>query len=387
MTRSGVAMVCAAAALVLAGMWAGYPELVTLGFTALACLLTATAWMLTRLRLTASREISPRRVFEGSVAQAVLTVTNAGRRQTPPLLVTETVSGSRTTVRIPALARGHSCTVGYPLPTARRGRHLIPPLELGQSDPLRLLRRGHACGEPLVMHVYPRVHLLVPVVSGGSQDSEGPTASSAPPGGVAFHSLREYVPGDDWRLIHWGATARTGTVLARHLVVPDEPRQLVVLDTSTAPYTGAAFEDAVRVAASFCVAAERANLLAQLRATGESGVGSLGTGREWRGELTAALEYLSAVDSGANRGLAVLSDTVRDVVSVGQGVALVVVTGRVNAQQAELLTLLRPRFLSVSLAQIITPESGPTVRPRGVLAVAAPTSAQFAASWNQLVLR
>ncbi|WP_086662377.1 DUF58 domain-containing protein [Lentzea kentuckyensis] len=374
LTRTGAAMACTAVALVALGVWADYPELVTLGLAAAATLLLAAVWLVAAPRLTVVREVRPHRVFEGSAAQGTLTVTNIGRRRSPPLLVTETVGGHRTTVPVPALATGDSCTVGYALPATKRGRYLIPPVELGHSDPLRLLHRGRPRGSELVVHVYPRVHPLALIATGGPQDAEGPTNSSAPLGGAAFHSLREYVPGDDWRRIHWGATARTGTVMARQVVVPDEPRQLVVLDTSAAPYAGSSFEDAVRVAASFCVAAESTGLPFQLRTTGALK----------RESSSTALEFLSTVDT-SGLGLATLPAQLHDVVSDTQGIALTVVTGRVDAEIAQLLMLLRPRFLSISLAQLTTAD--PVPRPRGVLAVAAPTSDQFAAGWNRLVLR
>lgn len=379
LTRSGAGMTAAATGLVALGVWADYPELVTLGLAAAGALLLAAVWLVVSPKLTVVREVRPRRVFEGSAAQGTVTVTNVGRRDSPPLMITETVGGDRTTVTVPALTAGHSCTVSYPLPVARRGRYLIPPVELGHSDPLRLLHRGRPSGGELVVHVYPRVHLLATITAGGPQDAEGQTTSNAPLGGVAFHSLREYAPGDDWRRIHWGATARTGTVMTRHVVVPDEPRQLVVLDTSSVPYPGAQFfEEAVRVAASFCVAAERSSLPLALRTTG-------GAERESTG---GALEFLSTVDSsGADRGLAALPDLVREVVSDAQGVALTVVTGRVDAEAAQLLMSLRPRFLSVTLAQLVSPDFAVPTRPRGVLAIAAPSSDQFATHWNRLVLR
>ncbi|WP_198681105.1 DUF58 domain-containing protein [Lentzea terrae] len=379
LTRSGAGMTAAATGLVALGAWADYPELVTLGLAAACALLLAAAWLLVSPKLTVVREVRPRRVFEGSAAQGTLTVTNVGRRDSPPLMVTETVGGDRTTVTVPALTAGHSCTVSYPLPAARRGRYVIPPVELGHTDPLRLLHRGRASGGELVVHVYPRVHLLATITAGGPQDAEGQTTSNAPLGGVAFHSLREYAPGDDWRRIHWGATARTGTVMTRHVVVPDEPRQLVVLDTSAVPYPGAQlFEEAVRVAASFCVAAERSSLPLALRTTG-------GAERESSG---GALELLSTVDcAGADRGLGAVTGLVRDVVSDAQGVALTVVTGRVDAEAAQLLMSLRARFLSVTLAQLVSPDFAVPARPRGVLAIAAPSSAEFTTRWNRLVLR
>jgi uncharacterized protein (DUF58 family) len=380
LTRNGVAVAGSAVGLLAAGMWADYPELVTLGLAAFGALLTAVPWLIAQPRLTVERETRSV-VYEGSAARGLLTITNVGRRHSPLLLATETVGGHRITVPIPALADGRSYQVRYPIPTTRRGRYVIPPLTLSRSDPLRLLHRGRVLGTESVLHVYPRVHPLAVAPAGGPRDAEGPTASSVSPDGVAFHSLREYAVGDDWRLIHWGATARTGTLMARNLVVSDEPRQLVVLDTSAASYTTTLFEDAVRVAASFCVAAAQAGSPVQVRTTGNAS-------GEWRADLTTILEQLSVVEtSGTDRGLVALLDTVRDIVSADHGVALVVVTGPVQAHQAELLARVRPRFLSVGLAQLVPAGPTPPVRPRGVLAVAASTSAEFTASWNRLVLR
>ncbi|SMD21021.1 DUF58 domain-containing protein [Lentzea albidocapillata] len=379
LTTTGVWMAIAAVCLVLAGAWADYPELVTLGLAAAGTLLVGALWLVATPKLTVVREIQPRRVFEGDAAQGALTVVNVGRRRTPPLMVTETVAGHHTVVPVPALAAGSECTVGYPLPVTRRGRYVIPPVRLGHSDPLRLVQRGRASGGEHVVHVLPRVHALALVVAGGPQDAEGPTVSSAPLGGAAFHGLREYEPGDDWRRIHWGATARTGTVMTRHVVVPDEPRQLIVFDTSAVPYpTPSMFEHAVRVAASFCVAAERAGLPFQLRTT-------VGAQRE---SGSTALEFLSTVARSADdRGLAGMLELLRDVVSSTQGVALTVVTGRADNAAAELFALVRPKFLSVGLAQLIASESGAISRPRGVLAAAGQSSEQFATNWNRLVQR
>ncbi len=42
--------------------------------------------------------------------------------------------------------------------------------------------------------------------------------------------MREYVDGDPIRLVHWPATARTGTVMVRELEGPQRPRLVVVVD-------------------------------------------------------------------------------------------------------------------------------------------------------------
>lgn len=385
LTKTGAAVGISAGALLGGGVLADYPELVMVGLAGASALLVAAVWMLARPQLTARRDIHPGRVFEGSAAHGMLTVTNVGRRRSPSLVVTETVAGHSTSVPLPSLAGGHSCEARYPLPAARRGRYVIPAMAIGQSDPLRLLRRGHGCGDETVLYVYPRIHALSAVGIGGPHDAEGPTSSIAPDRGGAFHSLREYVPGDDFRLIHWRSTARTGTLMTRCNVVPDEPRQLIVLDTSADPYTGELFEDAVRVAASLCVAADRAGFPLELRTTGIGVDTQERPGGLWGAELPAALARLSTVEcSGSDVGLLDLVAIVRDVFSRDEGVALTVVTGRVGQEQAELLSSVRSRFLSVTLVQLGEFSPPQSVRPRGVVAFSVRSSEEFAAAWNQL---
>jgi uncharacterized protein (DUF58 family) len=375
LTRTGAVVGIATPVLLLAGIQADYPELVMIGLAGVAALVVAAIWMLVRPQISAVREIRPRRVSEGSPARAVLTVKNTGTRRSPPLVVTEAVADQRVTVPLPSLAAGAGHETTYPLPTGRRGRYSIPALTVGHSDPLRLLRTGAPCSSGSVLYVHPRIHHVAPVPLGGPRDMEGPTSSRSPQGGIAFHSLRDYEPGDDWRLIDWKSTARTGALVVRHNVIPDEPRHLIVLDTSAKPYAGQAFEDAVRVAASLCSAASQAGFPIDLRVTGD--------GSQSGDSELAALDLLSGVESTeTDPGLSHVAELLTDVLAGSDGTVLVVITGQAASEHIDVLSSLGRRFLTVSLAQIT---EQPMTTPRGVIAVNAPTSERFAAIWNQLV--
>ncbi|SDY98799.1 Protein of unknown function DUF58 [Amycolatopsis xylanica] len=377
-TRTGGAVAGAAVVLTAAGTAADYPELVVLGAAGFAALLLAALWMLARPRLDATRQISPARVREGDPAVAVLRVTNVAHRRSLPLLVTENIAGSRVSVPLPSLAAGAFFETRYPVPTARRGRHEIPPLRVGHADPLRLLHLSRGRGPATALVVHPRSHVIAPLPLGGPRDVEGPTSSNSPQGGVSFHSLRDYQPDDDWRAIHWASSARTGTLMVRRNVIPDEPRHLVVLDTSEGPYTDESFEDAVRVAASLCEAAGEAGYTLDLRTTGHPITEGLDDG------VTGALDRLAGIERGdGDRGLLALTDLVTDLVSADEGVALSVVTGRADATHLDALTALRRWFLTVNLIQLGQP--GELAAAHGVLAIDARTSADFAAKWNQLI--
>jgi uncharacterized protein (DUF58 family) len=275
-------------------MLADYPELVTLGLTCVAALLAAAMWMVAKPRLTATREIRPQRVTETESAYGTLVVKNEGRHRSPPSVVTENVADHSVAVPVPSLAARSAFRTVYPLPAGRRGRYAVPAPVISHSDPLQLLRTERSHGGGTTLYVHPRIHDVVPMPAGGRRDLEGPAPNNAPPEGVAFHSLREYVPGDDRRHIHWKSSARTGTLMVRHTAVPEEARHLVILDTSAKPYAGSAFEGAVRAAASLCVAASRAGFPVDLRTTGTGQAG-----RPADTGITASLDLLATTQTSS----------------------------------------------------------------------------------------
>jgi uncharacterized protein (DUF58 family) len=380
LTRSGTLVAASTAGLLLLGWAAGYPELVALGLAGGAALLAAVVSVIRRADITATRRIEPSRVAEGARAVGVLTVTNTGRRRSPPILATESVAGSRVTVALPGLAAGQSHETAYPLPTARRGRYQVDPLIIGRSDPLRLFRVGRRCGEPSTLYVHPGSHLLAHAPADGTHALEGPTSSYAPRGGVAFHSLRAYEPADDWRLIHWKSSARSGQLMVRHNVVPNEPRHVVVLDTSAAGYTDESFEDAVRVAASLCRAFAATAVPVEVRTTGgriSAGPQDAGSG----GGIATMLDLLAEAErSPSDPGLPGLSRLAPD----GDGGILAVVTGPGDRDRLAVLAAIRPRFLTVSLVQVGDRSRRPGPQLGGIASVSIRTSKELPAAWNQV---
>ncbi|MDX8147823.1 DUF58 domain-containing protein [Lentzea sp. BCCO 10_0061] len=380
LTRSGLVTAVFALVMLAAGAAADYPELVAFGIAAVVALVVAVLSMLVRPNLDADRVIRPDRATEGEQALALLTVHNLGRVRTPPLAVVESINGEAFAVDVPSLAAGGSHEHRYALPSQRRGRHEIAQVEIGHSDPLRLLRSSARTGSSSVLVVHPRTHHLGVVSRGGPRDSEGLTSSVSALGGLAFHSLREYEHGDDYRLIHWRSTARAGKLMVRHHVIPDEPRHLVVLDVDAGSYPDGRFEDAVRAAASLVRAACRAGLPLELRTTAEP-AGERGTADQWTSDELSALDRLAEARlSEEDRDLA---DQLANVVSSTEGVSLAVVTGQPPAGRLDVITALRPRFLSVSLVTFGSPQPSSA----GMVLVDARDSADFASQWNELMSR
>ena len=379
LTSSGRAMAVAALAL-LGGGWAlDWPELVVLGLAALVALVAAAGWMALSPDLTVTREISPLRVTEGELSRGVIRVVNRASRRSPPVLAVDHVGPRPVVIPLPSLAGGERSSAGYPLPTAHRGLYTVGPLTVGHSDPLRLMRLTTDYAAPTVLRVHPRVRAVAPMPTGRSADMDGPTSATAPRGGVAFHSLREYEPGDDHRLIHAKSTARTGVLIVRHNVVPEEPRMLVALDTSAAPYTDESFEDAVRIAASLAVAAVEGGFPMQLRTTGGERASARG-----RGQSPELLDLLAGVRrTPGDPGLSALAE----MAPREDGLALTVVTGRPEPGTRVAVSRVRSRFSMICLVEVGRHAGRPPEPVPGALVVQVESSEEFPVIWDRLVSR
>jgi uncharacterized protein (DUF58 family) len=380
LTGTGRSLAAVTAVLLVAGWYLGYVELLVLGVAGLVSLMIAGLWMFARPDVTVQREIRPVRVSEGQECLGVLTVTNTAARRSPPITAVEQMGRRSVVVPVPSLPAGGEVVLGYRLPTDHRGVFAVGPLTVGHTDPLRLMRVARAFPSQAVLTVHPRWHLVQALPTGRSQDLDGPTSDTAPRGGVAFHSLREYVAGDDRRLIHWRSSARTGTLMVRHHVVPNEPRMLVVLDTSADCYPGDSFEDAVRVAASLAVAAVGQGFPLQLRTTG----GRLVEVDAGAPDLRTPLDLLASLTpSRDDPGIRALAG----ILPAESGVSLGVVTGQHKDGVANVVSAVRSRYAMASLVQVGEQFGRPAPALRGVFSLNVSGSEEFARGWQSQVAR
>ena len=230
LTHGGVVALVLGALCYVAGWWFGWIELFVVAAGCAVALALAAPFVLGRLRLDVARELSPSRVIAGEPAMAVVTVSNDRRAISRPAVVEDQVDGKRIRIEVPSLPRGEEHPTFFRLPTTYRGRVTVGPAVLSRRDPLHLMRRDIVQVGTQELWVHPRHTVVAALPVGFAKDLEGPTSDTSPVGDVAFHTLRDYQPGDDYRHIHWMSTARHNKPVVRHYVDNRRPQLLIVID-------------------------------------------------------------------------------------------------------------------------------------------------------------
>ena len=274
LTRSGLGAVLTAVVLAALGSWWNYEELVVAA-TGIGALLLVAFWVSQRpLRAGVQRHLVAVRVPRGDPVVAVYRIRNTTRFRSARATIVDRCDEAEGRVQMPALAPRSEDHVTTAIPTRRRGVFDVGPLEIERIDPFWLSigrRRGDDLSSVIV---HPKVYDLVGpqgAVRVVENESVLRRATADPMSG--FVSMREYVAGDDPRMIHWLTTARTGTLMVREHVEVRRPEFTVVLDTAAGSGTPADFEEAVDVAATLAVHAIRSGLDVVVRTTASDHAG------------------------------------------------------------------------------------------------------------------
>ena len=253
LTAVGVLVVVLGIVAYLLGWQLGWIELMVVAAGCLLALLIALPFVIGQMSLDVTRTLDPARVMVGERAVAVLDVHNPGGAQLRPRIIEEALDERHVRIEMPPLASNERHQTIYPLPTTRRGRITVGPAVIARQDPLQLLRREVRHADAQSFWVHPRYVALPALPVGFAKDLEGPTSETSPAGDVAFHALREYELGDDFRHIHWMSTARAGKPMVRHYVDNRRPQLLLVIDDDADWLPGIQFETVMEVAASMAV--------------------------------------------------------------------------------------------------------------------------------------
>jgi uncharacterized protein (DUF58 family) len=228
--------VAGATTLLLVGAVLGERPLVQLAvFTLALPLLSALTVAREQFRLSARRTVTPPRVPRGETAGVVLEIANADTRTGGLWVLTEQLPGALGTSPrfvVERLAAGARTALHYRVHGHRRGRHVLGPLRLQLVDPFGLVERSAVGADSAPLLVVPRVRPLGAGGPAGGQGGGGEGARRT----IAVHgeddvSTREYRHGDDLRMVHWRATARTGELMVRLEERPWRAQATLFLDT------------------------------------------------------------------------------------------------------------------------------------------------------------
>ena len=233
----------------------GWIELRTLAVLLLILLLVAVAFTFGRWNYDAAIELGNRRIRVGQTALGRVVLHNTSGRPAASSILELPVGRNVAAFRVPRLAAGEEHEEVFQIPGRRRSVVRIGPVRAVRTDPLRLLHRQRQWTDPVELFIHPEIVRLEAVALGFLKDVEGVTTQNLSSSDVSFHALREYVPGDDRRSIHWRTTARVGKLMVRQFEETMRSHLLIVLSLDPESYRDPAdFELAVSCAASLAYA-------------------------------------------------------------------------------------------------------------------------------------
>ncbi|QUH03929.1 DUF58 domain-containing protein [Saccharopolyspora erythraea] len=375
-TRRGIAVFVLGVLLLAFGQWAGYPLLRALGGMLLAAVLAAVAVTVRPVRVAVTRSVYPDRIERGSSALARLRMRNPSGKRQPAFLATDHAGGATQTVRIRPLPPEGEATYHYELAIRTRGKTTVGPLMLHRADPFGLATNRLPTGETATLWVHPRQFAARALVGAHPRHHhEGATTDDPLHGSMDLRDVREYVPGDEVRHMHWKATARTGRLMVRELADPQQPRSTVLLDTRPGSLQPPVFEEAVDLAASLLGASARAGQHSRLVTSSGLDVPTPGGSQAARG-LLDELSLLEQSGDGEALVPAALS------ASRGFGGCLTVVTSA--AAEVSSLAWLRHRYSAIFVFALgDTGRGAPAVT--GARVLGAENAEHAVRRWNEVI--
>jgi uncharacterized protein (DUF58 family) len=393
LTPVGRNTLLASAALYAAAFALGYAELAVPAAAGVLAVGVATAVVARRPRLQVALTVSPASVSRGQQITANISLRNNGQSRSPRFLLSLPHGTGRAQVVVKPLAKQEGCAVPLVLHCVQRGLIEVGPLTVRRGDAFGLCQRIQNVADPVAVCVYPAVHPLPAPSVPRLRQVEGVISPQTPAGGVAFHSLREYVPGDDLRYVHWLTSAKTasssGNLLVRRHADPGDASCAVLLDTCAGSYLGSPglagdyFEEAVDLAASVLVASARGGFVTHLHTSGGTKVLS----RPGRDSTRRVLDALARVTAGDHDfGSAVITLASRGTPGAYTG-TLTLITGDGGEVPAPALHALRRRHDRVIIARIGRPGQDAKAAPSAarVHAFSAATAAEAAGRWAAIV--
>ena len=129
------------------------------------------------------------------------------------------------------LGPGQSATMRYTVRCPLRGHYTVGPVSVRHRNAFNLFVNESKVEDRTDITVFPQVREVEEALlrSNVPKMYTGATTLKPPGQGMEFYSLREYLPGDAFRMINWKAFARTGELMVNEL-------SLIHISEPTRPY-------------------------------------------------------------------------------------------------------------------------------------------------------
>lgn len=250
-TPLGWAVLGSGVSLWMIGSLLGWEEITAAALTALALLVVASLFIMGRSSYGVDMNLAHTRVAVGDVAVGSITVSNTSTRPLLPATLELPVGPVTAAFHLPRMKPQDVHEDLFTIPTATRAVIVVGPVRSVRADPMRLLSRHVMWTDAVDLFVHPRTVALLGSAAGFIRDLEGLPTTNLSSADVSFHALREYVPGDDRRHIHWKTTARTGKLMVRQFEETRRAHLAMALSTNLDEYADEAdLELAISAAAS-----------------------------------------------------------------------------------------------------------------------------------------
>lgn len=247
LTGLGWGMLAAAAVTLVVGRRHGWAELVVAACVLGVAVLVSAAMTVGRSHYAVDVDLADQAVTVGERAMGRIEVRNVGRRRLLPARIELPVGIGSASFALPSMAAGAVHEEVYAIPTTRRAVVVVGPVRSVRADPLGIARREVLWTDPVELYVHPVTVSLSGTRAGLLRDLEGQSTRSLSDDDMSFHALREYIPGDDRRSIHWRTSARTGTLMVRQFEDTRRTHTALALSTDTEDYRD---EDELELAVS-----------------------------------------------------------------------------------------------------------------------------------------
>jgi hypothetical protein len=232
---------------------------------AAACLLVfalALPFLVGRTNVRVDVVLQPERLVAGGSVAAGVRVRNIATHPLLPTVLELAVGSMVHRYGVPRLGPDEAHEENFTIRTERRGVIPVGPATTRRGDPLGMLSRDVEWTDVAEVLVRPAIVALDPLGNGLLRDLEGVSTDAVSQSDLAFHTLREYVPGDDLRHVHWRSSAKAmsfigdSRLLVRQYLDTRRSHVTVVVDDRPAVWADARdFEIAMSVAASLIVRA------------------------------------------------------------------------------------------------------------------------------------